>query len=391
MIIKDSTMEAKVLFVDDEENAVNGYRRNLRKEFDIDIATSGAEALEALWNKGPYAVIVSDMQMPNMNGVELLSKSMKVAPNTVRVMLTGNLDQQTAIDAVNDGSVFQFVNKPCSVERLSKTLTQATRQYKLLTAEQELLENTLNGSIKTLLDILAMIDPQSFAFSQKLKAMVQRFCQCFDIDESWELELASMMSNIGKVTIPTSLTQKIENHETLTPEEEKVINKSPELSYNLIANIPRLKQVAKIVLYQNKNFDGTGFPEDGVKGEELPKGSRILKILSDILQLEATGVTKAEAIDQMQQSTGKYDIQILTAAACGLEEEESENYTTAEVTLSELKPGQILMEDLLTHSDTLILAEGNELTYMHIQKIRNFSEITRIKLPILVRIPTYAT
>ncbi|MEM9445973.1 MAG: HD domain-containing phosphohydrolase [Verrucomicrobiota bacterium] len=384
-------MDTKILCVDDEENVVLGYRRSLRKSFKIITATSGVEALEKLKNDGPYAVIVSDMQMPSMTGVELLAQSMEIVPDTVRIMLTGNADQKTAIDAVNDGNIFQFLNKPCSSEVLEKAISRGVRQYKLVTAEKELLENTLNGSIKTLLDILSMMDQKAFSRSQQLKKMVQRFCTCFDVQEVWELELAAMLSDIGKITIPPLVLQKIQDHQVLTDEEKKIYEKVPELSHNLISNIPRLEDVAEIIFYQNKNYDGSGFPLNNKKGEDIPVGARILKILSELVYLESRGIDKFSAIEEMQKRQGVYDIQILTAAAAGFEEVEDEEYTVQEITcIKDFSPGQILLGDISDQQGTMILSNGNELTSMHIQKIKNFSEITKIVFPITVRVPNYS-
>ena len=84
-------MNEKILFVDDEPEVLNGYKRSLHKEFAIDTATSGSEALAHLSDSGPWAVVVSDMRMPGMDGAQLLSRVHKISPNTVRVMLTGTL------------------------------------------------------------------------------------------------------------------------------------------------------------------------------------------------------------------------------------------------------------------------------------------------------------
>ena len=107
-------MTTRVLCVDDDSNILLGYQRALRKQFQIEVALGGAEGLAAVRNRGPYAVIVADMRMPDMNGVELLAQVREIAPDTVRMMLTGNADQQTALVAVNQGHIFRFMTKPCA-------------------------------------------------------------------------------------------------------------------------------------------------------------------------------------------------------------------------------------------------------------------------------------
>ena len=125
-------MSERILLVDDEPFILSGYKRGLGKQFTLDTATSGAEALEMFSRQGEktYAVIVSDMRMPEMDGVALLNHLAQSHPETVRIMLTGNSDQQTAMDAVNQGHVFKFLTKPCSAQDLKKTLEEALQQYR---------------------------------------------------------------------------------------------------------------------------------------------------------------------------------------------------------------------------------------------------------------------
>lgn len=144
-------MEHKILFVDDEQNVLNAYRRNLRKFFDVHTALSGTAAIELLKEKHKFAVVVCDMQMPNMNGIEFLEIAQKISKNSIRIMLTGNVDQQTAIDAINQGDIFRFINKPCTPDQMMEALKVALKQYLLITAEQELLKTTLKNPLKCLL------------------------------------------------------------------------------------------------------------------------------------------------------------------------------------------------------------------------------------------------
>lgn len=113
-------MSYKILCVDDDSNILQGYKRALRRDFDIFIAEGGLEALSIIEKEGPFAVVVSDMRMPVMDGVQFLSRVRDIAPETVRMMLTGNADQQTAIIAVNEGNIFRFLTKPCPPDVLAK-------------------------------------------------------------------------------------------------------------------------------------------------------------------------------------------------------------------------------------------------------------------------------
>ncbi len=141
-------MTDKILLVDDDANLLAATRRQLRKKFELETARSGADGLHALNTNGPFAVVISDMQMPEMNGLEFLKQVKTSAPDTVRMMLTAIVDQNTAVEAVNEGNLFRFLNKPCSSESLSRAIEAGLQQYHLIRAERDLLERTLAGSVK---------------------------------------------------------------------------------------------------------------------------------------------------------------------------------------------------------------------------------------------------
>jgi len=129
-------MSEKILFVDDEFAILQSYKRLLHQEFRIDTAGSGTEALALLANQGPYAVVVVDMRMPEMDGAQLLSKITVRFPDVLRIMLTGNQDMETAKRAVNEGNVFRLLTKPCTKESLSAALNAALVHYRLKVFKQ---------------------------------------------------------------------------------------------------------------------------------------------------------------------------------------------------------------------------------------------------------------
>ena len=383
-------MSIKILCVDDDSHILSAYQRNLRKQFMIDTALGGGQGLAAMANQGPYAVVVADMQMPGMNGVQFLTKAEELAPETVRIMLTGNADQKTAADAVNQGHVFRFLTKPCSPEQLALTLTAGLKQYKLITAERELLENTLNGSVKLLTDILSMTDPQSFGQAQTLRDYMRTYLRPLKLESTWEFELAAMLSSIGLVSVPSPVLYKARSGLSLTGPEKDMLGRVPETGAKLLANIPRLESVARIVRYQNKRYDGSGFPSDAIAGDEIPIGSRILKVLSDLLRIETRGTPRFKALEQMQEQTGCYDPRVLDATfACFdvyLQATTEVKAASATISMKELRVNHVLSADLFTSDGILIVSAGAEITQMILEKIHNFEELSGIREPIFVRV-----
>lgn len=380
-------MSEKVLFVDDDTNILAAYRRQLRKQFDFHTAVGPEEALAMVDEKGPYAVVVSDMQMPVMNGVELLGKLKELSPLTVRMMLTGNADQQTAVEAVNDGSIFRFYTKPCSPEVLSEAINAALAQYRLITAEKDLLERTLAGSVKVLVDVLSLVNPEAFGKTKALRGLVRKVAPRLGIKSLWQLDMAAMLSPVGMITLPTDVIEKVRASRPMSEAETEMVARIPEISRDLIANIPRLSDVSQIIYYQAKGFDGSGFPNDGASGEAIPVGARILKPIADLLASGLGDTPDASMLGALKAE--QYDPKVLEALKAVLpaaaETGDGAAFEHLSVAFGALRPGDHLAGKIETDTGQLILAEGNEITEAQLEKLRNLWRVGRLKEPILIR------
>lgn len=188
-------MNNRILLVDDEFNIINSYRRNLRNKFHFDVAKSGAETLELITSKNKYAVIVTDMKIPLMNGVELLQEIKVKAPNTVRMMLTGNADQKTATNALNIGDIFRFINKPCGHQDLAIAIEAGIEQYNLIIAEKVLLNKTVKGTINVLVEVLTVINPEIFSHVIQIKKYMMVLAKALNIPITWSFEQMIQLSN----------------------------------------------------------------------------------------------------------------------------------------------------------------------------------------------------
>lgn len=120
----------RVLVVDDDTNLLNGLRRQLRRKFDLEFVAGGQDAKARIESGEVFAVVVSDMQMPVVNGLELLGFIKDKSPSTVRIMLTGNADVETAKRAQDEADVFCYLNKPCGANELASTISDALEKHK---------------------------------------------------------------------------------------------------------------------------------------------------------------------------------------------------------------------------------------------------------------------
>jgi len=316
-------MTKRILCVDDDLNVLEAYQRQLGKQFPIDVALGGEEALAIVADRGPYAVVVADMRMPGIGGMQLLRMIKEQAPDTVRMVLTGNADLQMALAAINEGYIFRLLTKPCPPDVLARALEAGIAQYELITAEHELLSQTLSGSIKVLTDILAMANPAAFGRASRVHRLASRICDALRLSKKWPIEVAAMLSQIGYVAVSEQTLAKIHRHDELSPGEKEAVANHPEVARKLLSNIPRLEEVAEIIAYQEKRYYGNGLPQNQVSGMEIPLGSRILKAAIDFSDMVSAGIDRAAALAEMRQRHGWYDPNVLGALEKAVDAAES--------------------------------------------------------------------
>ena len=288
----------KILLVDDELNVLEGYTRLFRKHFQIHTAESGTLGLESITAQGPFPVVVSDCRMPMMDGIQFLKRIRNVAPDTVRIMLTGNNDLDTAMEAVNQGEIFRFLTKPCPPETFRMAIEAGIHQYELIRAEKELLEQTLTGSLEALSDVLSLVHPEAFGRAARVKRYVTGLADYLGLSDIWRLEISAALSQIGFVILPNSIAKKVNEGGVLTSDEMQAFHQHPCSGSDILARIPRMKEVSEIILYQEKHFDGSGIPRDSRQGEEIPLGARLLKVAIDFDKLRMQNIPRSEALDR---------------------------------------------------------------------------------------------
>ncbi len=366
-------MPERILFVDDDPSILAGFRRQLHKQFDVSTAESGQAGLDLIVDSAPFVVIVADMNMPGIDGIQFLRQVKKIAPDTVRIMLTGQSDMQVAIEAVNEGSIFRFLTKPCPADVLVKSLAAGIEQYRLITAEKELLEKTLSGSVKVLSDVLALTRTKSFGHAQRVRRLVKELMSRLRIGSAWEIDVAAMLSQIGCVTVPDEVLVKFYKGAEVTQDERQMFHAHPAIGAELIQSIPRLENVAKIIAYQEKGFDGSGVPRDDISGEDIPLGARLLKITLDFDKHTMSGSSLPDALQQLTRSSALYDPRAMEALREVIAGELV--YEIKSMRVDELPPGMILGADVKTREDVLLVPRGQEVTATLLLRLKNFAKI----------------
>lgn len=380
----------QVLVVDDENSVRYTYGEFIRDAgYKIFTAENAFEALTILNKNSPIAVALVDMVMPKMDGFQLISRIRDEFPNTVSIMMTGFGDLNSAMRAINDGNVFRFITKPCKKIDLVRMIHEGIKQYKLIVSEKELLEKTLKGSINILTEILSMVDMETFGQSVKLREVTKKLAALLHAKNMWQIELAALLCQLGTVTLPEHLRQKARYQETLTDEENKMLTEAPEIAYRLINHIPRMENVANIVRYQLKEYNGGGPPEGDVSGDAIPEGARILKALQDLSAIQADGTPFAEAIEQMSRQDWKYDPKIFNIIRqyelqMNSQSETDTAFEKLQVDTYAVKINDTFLSDVLTLNQKLLLKSGSQVTQAIFEKLCNYHTLIGIQEPLTV-------
>jgi len=382
------TAQEKVLIIDDEENLLNGLKRHLRGDFQVLTAGDGQTALDLIEREGPVAVAISDMRMPAMDGVATLEAIEKTSPQTVRMMLTGNADQQTATDAINRGHIFRFFNKPCAPKELLAGIEEALRHYRLVNGEKQLLEQTLAGSVRVLIDVLGLIDPSLVRVSERAREWVQPVAKGLGLAHAWRLNLAVMLAPIGRIALPRELCEKRRAGEPLNEIEQQIVSSVPETTRDLISNIPRLAEVAEIVYLHEKNFDGSGFPESAPGGTDIPLAARVLRVLTELAQEAGPGNLTTQDFAALEAWSGiRFDPELLVKIKDILLPAMVEHRAPFEelhLKVLYLKRGDQICDDLHAPSGQFLLAAGTRLSDAQIRSLKNIGKLSKSEFMVRV-------
>ena len=374
-------MNRRVLFVDDEPALLAGIRRNLRKDFEIHTETDPRKALGLLDPARPFAVIVADMRMPGMDGVEFLYEARKKSPSSIRVMLTGDATRQTPIGAVNRADVFKFVTKPCETEVLQKVVELAARQHDIEVAEKAVLEDTVRGCVTALADVLALAQPIAFGRVHRLRTVANAIGRELGALNPWELDTAALLSQLGCVCLPLPLLEKVAAGAELTEAEQAEYAKHPLLGAELVRKVPRLENVAVAILHQLKNYDGSGPPQDGLSGDDIPLPARILRVALEHDALKSAGQCDADTLALLADRRNKFDQRVLAALAGHLSNRVVE---AVSVLPAHLECGMIVEQDVIADQGVLLLCRGQEVTPAVRAHLQRFHLAGALPGPILV-------
>lgn len=401
-----------VLFVDDEKHILAALRRLMMDEENVEVhvANSGPEGLAILASEKNIGLIVSDQRMPVMTGAEFLAKARQVAPDAIRVMLTGYADINATIDAINKGGAFRYISKPWDDGAFLDTLRECLHYYRLSAenirlagivhrqneelkswnaqlksrvlqqtaalreANMELgrknarLLHNLDGTIQSFSALLEMRSKDVRSHSRNVERLALSMAESLKMEDEAKKELhaAALLHDIGKIGIPDDLAGIPQ--EMLGAEELEEYKRHPVRGQAAIDAVEDLRGAGVLIRHHHEHLDGTGFP-DGLSGAAIPLGARILALADYVdthIRLESENPIE-KVLQAVKQRLGTFfDPALGPHFAAAVREVYGELAPGAGMVKKEVSPmgirvGMILAEDLFAGTGMLLLSKGTVL------------------------------
>ena len=403
-----------ILCVDDEVNILEGLQDNLRRKFKVHTATSGAEGLAVLESEGPFPVIISDMRMPEMNGAEFLSQVRGLYPDSMRILLTGQSDVESAISAVNEGQIFRFLTKPCETDNLISVLELAVEHNRLGRLEKDLLENTLQGCVEALVEVLQLTNPAAFSRTNRIRDYVNHMVSDLGLQDRWQFEIAALLSQIGFVTLPSETIKKLFAGQSLSDDELALVEEHPVVAYRLISRIPRLESIASMILKQrdsdrsNTQFSDVideakiaGKPDNADSDQVINKsknsqvedieetiriGALMLQLASEYDASIGREISHEQTIDLMRQSEGAVNSRFVDSLSKLTVNTVSKAAVFKMVNVKDLSRGMVLDQEITDSNGLLLMASGQLVTDTVIHRLSVFARRGSLVEPIRVKV-----
>jgi FixJ family two-component response regulator len=352
----------KILFVDDEDTILAGFQLTLGRSFEISVSSSVTEALEVFKEQGPFAAVVSDFQMPIMNGAEFLQKIRELDKEVVTMLLTGAANFENVSEAVHRGQIFRLLGKPCPAEKMKEHIEAALRQYQLIRAEQDMLEQTLNGAIRAMTSILAASKPLFFGRAQRVKDIAFKLADLLNVNDPWRLELAATFSYLGHVGLPDNIQEDVYKQNDLPSEVKEIMAGFPMFISGLLGGIPRFDDIPEIIKFMGADYNAQAVDKSGIR-----KLASILRFSQQYDHYASEGRSNAKICEILSSSQEKYIPGIIGAFTQAFNISVDGDYVDM-VDPKLLVEGMEINQDLRLPDKTLIAPKGT-LVEEHFMRI----------------------
>lgn len=375
-------MSPRVLFVDDDQMLLTSMQRCLGLKFDLETANSGPEALRKIEEQPPFSVVVSDMRMPVMDGVQFIERARERSRHSVFLMLTGNQDVQTAVRAVNEGQVFRFLNKPCDPSEITASVELAVRQHQLESGERELLNRTFVGAVGIFADVMETLNPELLGRAAQTEGIVDQLREKIGAPSRWEFKIASKLLLLGVALQPAPSKATPTSKEGLAR-----LARVCETSAKMVEKIPRMELVSQVIRLVPETDADLETVEPRGAGDVARLGAALLRVGNLVEGMSHVGLDAATAMIDVQKLLPEIYPPLLDAAKAVYPTDSEPLFVPVEV--DDLSAGMVLHEDLLGASGASLLRAGRRLSETHIAKLKAEKQANGEHAPVVVTLASF--
>ncbi len=311
----------KILIVDDEKIIADLLKEIAADEgFTSESVTNGIECLEKFRKGDFYEIVLLDIHMPKLSGIETLRRLKKLYPDISIIIITASKEFEYARLAVKEGA-YDYIVKPFDSSSVKSVINRAVERSRLINDIKDYQDNLERkvitqanqlislyaDTLEAMISALDMRECETGRHSYRVTEYTLILAKSFGVTHSDLVNMAkgALLHDIGKIGVPDHILLKPGK---LTDDEYEIMRKHPVYGYNLSKRFKFLEQAAEIVLSHHENFDGTGYPQK-LSGKEIPLGARIFSVV-DTFDAVTTGrsyhqaIAFEEAIDLITQSSG---------------------------------------------------------------------------------------
>ena len=372
----------KVLFIDDQVEVLNELKVLVSEVCEPVFAQNAEQGLEIFEKAGPFTIVVSDQELPGMNGAEFLAMVNRRDPFCSTMLLTGHANYKDAMRAVNNGHVFRLLEKPFSARGLRDSIQAGIRQKQLMESEQVLLQETLVGAVNALTDTLATVKPLFFGRAQRVKRLAGEIARVLKFSHVWQVETAAVFSQLASITLPEEEAENVFSRKQLRPQIVKMVNKFPEIIDHLLGHIPRLEEVREMI----DCLLVSDLPYQQPEKVDIYLGYEILKACLEYDYLEIEGHDSEIITATLKGGEKKFNPEVIEAMAILLHKSKT-RYLVNELNLDELRVGMRLAEDLSLETEMLVAPKGTDITKHFLQVLHNYNSCyNRSPFPKLIKV-----
>lgn len=376
-----------VLIVDSDGKALTVMQRRLRKNFDAHIALGSRSGLQRVREEGPYALVLAEFAMPEMDGIDFLAQVRKESPESTRVLISRTpMDASNLMRAINKAKIHHVLPASCEDTKFLSVVQEGVDHYKCISTSTSNMSEVHFIFAKAVHELVCWLRGDVRDVISPLLPLLRTLGQRTQKAASTVTETSLLLSITGLIVLPPALLEKIVHGQKLTEDDLLLFAGHPEHAVEWIRHLPQLHEVADI-LRDYANALHLSLLPDSTEPLERPAISVAATLLSMVMEYRLASYAKAENIEilaQMRRNTlySHSQIKALEAALAEMDQDETE------ITLDNLRPGMVLARDVVgtrDGEDVVLVPEGYELSRTTIVFLRQAGRHGQIQDTFFIR------